>query len=74
MLIITNTNYSSFVFITTCCCNSKISGQYKPSLHMRRALDPFITENVKRKVSVAGSDPKAIKRLFLEELNEEVNM
>jgi hypothetical protein len=41
---------------------------------LHRALDPFITENVKRKVSVAGSDPKAIKKLFLEELNEEVSM
>lgn len=37
-----------------------------------RALDPFVTENVKRKVSVVGSDPKAIKKLFLEELHEEV--
>ena len=40
---------------------------------MRRALDPMITENVKRKVSVVGTDPKAIKKLFLEELHEEVS-
>jgi hypothetical protein len=33
-----------------------------------------ITENVKRKVSVVGSDPKAIKKLFLEELHEEVTL
>lgn len=32
----------------------------------------MITENVKRKVSVVGSDKSAIKKLFLEELHEEV--
>lgn len=41
---------------------------------MRRAIDPFMTENVKRKVSVVGTDPKAIKALFLEELREEVTI
>ena len=33
----------------------------------------MITENVKRKVSVVGTDLKAIKKLFLEELHEEAS-
>lgn len=33
-----------------------------------------MTQNVKRKVSVVGSDPKAIKALFMEELHEEVRL
>ena len=44
------------------------------AMFVRRALDPMITENVKRKVSVVGSDKSAIKKLFLEELHEEVSV
>jgi hypothetical protein len=51
-----------------------VISQHKDLTTLCRALDPMITENVKRKVSVVGSNPKEIKKLFLEELHEEVGV